>query len=47
MKINSLSLISAVAVLATASANAGTLTDFYIGGMMGAGGQTVFMDGSD
>ena len=45
MKINSLSLISVVSVLTIASnANAGTWTDFYIGGMVGAGGQTMFAE---
>jgi len=45
MKINSISLISLVSTLACASvANATTLTDFYIGGMVGVGGQTVFND---
>ena len=43
MKINSLSLISVVSVLTLASnANAGVMADFYIGGMVGAGGQTLF-----
>ena len=45
MKINSLSLISIVSVLALASnANAGTWTDFYVGGMVGVGGQTMFAE---
>ena len=45
MKINSLSLISIVSVLTCASAaNAGVWTDFYIGGMVGAGGQTLFAE---
>jgi opacity protein-like surface antigen len=45
MKINSLSLISVVSVLTCASAaNAGTWTDFYIGGMVGVGGQTMFAE---
>ena len=44
MKINSLSLISIVSVLTCASANAGVLADFYVGGMLGAGGQTLFAD---
>jgi len=42
MKINSLSIISLVAVLSTAtSANAGAVVDFYAGAMIGAGGYTV------
>ena len=46
MKINSLSLISFVSVLTCASvANASVLADFYVGGMAGIGGQTVFNDG--
>lgn len=45
MKINSLSLISMVSILTLASnANAGTWTDFYIGGMVGVGGQTMFAE---
>lgn len=45
MKINSLSLISLVSVLTCASAaNAGTWTDFYIGGMVGVGGQTMLAE---
>ena len=45
MKINSISLISVVSTLVCASAaNADMLADFYIGGMAGAGGQTVFAD---
>ena len=45
MKINSLSLLSVVSVLTLASnANAGTWTDFYIGGMVGVGGQTMFAE---
>lgn len=44
MKINSLSLISIVSVLTCASANAGVMADFYVGGMLGAGGQTLFAD---
>ena len=45
MKINSLSLISIVSVLTCASAaNAGVMADFYIGGMVGAGGQTLFAE---
>lgn len=45
MKINSLSLVSIVSVLTCASAaNAGVWTDFYIGGMVGAGGQTLFAE---
>ena len=42
MKINSLSLISVVSVLTCASAaNASVLADFYVGGMVGAGGTTL------
>jgi len=45
MKINSISLISAVALIAGATnANAGAIADFYVGGMVGAGGQTLFAD---
>ena len=45
MKINSLSLISVVSVLTCASAaNAGVWTDFYVGGMVGVGGQTMFAE---
>ena len=45
MKINSLSLISIVSTLTCASAaNAGVIADFYVGGMAGAGGQTMFAD---
>ena len=43
MKINSLSIISVLSVLASAStANAGVVMDFYVGAMAGAGGQTLF-----
>lgn len=43
MKINSISLISVVSLLScVADANAGALADFYVGGMVGAGGQTMF-----
>ena len=43
MKINSISLISIVSTLTFASAaNAGVIADFYVGGMVGAGGQTLF-----
>ena len=43
MKINSISLISVVSTLAVASAaNAGVVADFYLGGMVGVGGQTLF-----
>ena len=43
MKINSISLISIVSTLTFASAaNAGVVADFYVGGMVGAGGQTLF-----
>ncbi len=42
MKINSISLISIISTLTCASAaNAAVLADFYIGGMVGAGGQTL------
>jgi len=45
MKINSLSLISIVSVLTCASAaNAGVMADFYVGGMVGVGGQTLFAE---
>ncbi len=45
MKINSLSLISVVSVLTLASnADAAVMADFYIGGMVGAGGQTMFAE---
>jgi len=45
MKINSISLISVVSALTFAScANAGVIADFYIGGMAGVGGQTMFAD---
>ncbi len=45
MKINSISLISFVSTLVCASAaNAGVVADFYIGGMAGVGGQTMFAD---
>lgn len=43
MKINSISLISIVTILTgTATANAGVMADLYVGGMVGAGGQTLF-----
>ena len=43
MKINSLPVISTLAVLTFGTAaNAGVIADFYIGGMVGAGGQTLF-----
>lgn len=43
MKINSISLISIVSTLSIASvANASVVADFYIGGMIGVGGQTLF-----
>ncbi|MBR3510740.1 MAG: hypothetical protein IKN73_01615 [Alphaproteobacteria bacterium] len=42
MKKTSLSLISLFSVLTCASANAGVIADFYIGGMVGAGGHTLF-----
>jgi hypothetical protein len=46
MKINSLSLISIVSVLTCVSAaNAAVMADFYIGGMAGVGGSTMFTDG--
>ena len=45
MKINSISLISLVSTLTLASAaNAGVVADFYVGGMAGVGGQTMFAD---
>lgn len=45
MKINSISLISLVSTLTLASAaNAGVVADFYVGGMAGVGGQTIFTD---
>ena len=45
MKINSTSLISLVSALTLGSAaNAGVIADFYIGGMAGVGGQTMFSD---
>lgn len=45
MKINSISLISVVSVLTfAANANAGVMADFYVGGMAGAGGQTLFAE---
>ena len=45
MKINSISLISLVSTLTCASAaNAGVIADFYLGGMAGVGGQTLFAD---
>lgn len=43
MKINSLSLISILTLVAGMStANAGVMADLYVGGMVGAGGQTLF-----
>jgi len=43
MKINSLSIISVLSVLTFGgAANAGVVADFYIGGMVGAGGHTLF-----
>ena len=42
MKKTSLSIISVLSVLTCASADAGVLADFYVGGMVGAGGQTLF-----
>lgn len=48
MKINSISLISILSTLACISnASANTVADFYIGGMAGAGGQTMFADGKN
>ena len=45
MKINSISLISLVSTLTFASAaNAGVIADFYVGGMAGVGGNTMFAD---
>ena len=46
MKINSISLISAFSMLAGMSAaNAGAIADFYVGGIVGMGAQTMFADG--
>ena len=43
MKKTSLFVISTISTLSLASvANAGVMADFYIGGMVGAGGQTLF-----
>lgn len=43
MKINSLYLISVASVLSCiANANAGVMADFYVGGMVGVGGQALF-----
>ena len=43
MKINSISLISILTLVAGMStANAGVMADLYVGGMVGAGGQTIF-----
>lgn len=43
MKINSISLISVISALTVASAaNASVVADFYVGGMVGVGGQTLF-----
>jgi len=43
MKINSISLISTLTLIAgTTAANAGMMADLYVGGMVGAGGQTLF-----
>lgn len=45
MKINSISLISVISILTCISAaNAGVIADFYVGGMVGAGGQTMFAE---
>ena len=45
MKINLLSLVSVVSTLVCLSgANASVIADFYVGGMAGAGGQTMFAD---
>ncbi len=45
MKINSISIISVLSTIAcVSSANAGVIADFYVGGMAGAGGQTMFAD---
>lgn len=45
MKINLTSLISIVSTLTCISAaNAGVIADFYVGGMAGVGGQTMFAD---
>ena len=43
MKINSISLISTLTLLAgSTAADAGVMADLYVGGMVGAGGQTLF-----
>ncbi len=43
MKIKSISLISIVTLLSgTSATNAGVMADLYVGGMVGAGGQTLF-----
>ena len=48
MKINSLSIISVIAVLTPlANANAGAIVDFYTGAMVGVGGQVLFLDHHD
>ena len=48
MKINSLSIISVIAVLSPLSnANAGAIVDFYVGAMAGVGGQALFLDHHD
>jgi len=47
MKINSLSIISMLSVLTCgAAANAGVVTDFYVGTMVGAGGHTIMVKDS-
>ncbi len=48
MKINSLSIISAIAVLTPlANANAGAIVDFYAGAMAGVGGQVLYLNHHD
>lgn len=44
MKINSISLLTLSALLFASSANAGVVADFYVGGVMGVGGITMFDD---
>lgn len=47
MKIKSIFLISTI-VLTTTAANAGTpIADFYVGAMLGAGGQSIFSSGNN
>ncbi len=42
MKINSISLISIASLVIASAANASVVADFYVGGMVGVGGQTIF-----